>query len=104
MYQIKITEPAENDIQSAVNYIITELKNPEAGLRLFDDAYKAITSLEEMPYRHPLVKDEILASYGFRFIPVDNYIVFYVVREETETVVIERFLYSRRDWVSILKG
>ena len=104
MYQIKITEPAENDIQSAINYIVRDLKNPAAALQLFDDAYEAINSLEDMPFRHPLVKDEILASYGFRFFPVDNYIVFYVVREETETVVIERFLYNRRDWGSILKG
>jgi len=103
MYQIKITEPAENDIQSAVNYIIRDLKNPAAALRLFDDAYDAINSLEEMPFRYPLVNDEILASYGFRFFPVHNYIVFYVIREETETVVIERFLYNRRDWATILK-
>jgi plasmid stabilization system protein ParE len=69
-----------------------------------NDAEKAIYSLEEMPLRYPLVADEFLASQGFRFFPVHKYLVFYVVREETNIVVIERFLYGKRDWAAILSG
>ena len=103
-YLIKITEPAERDLQDAVKYIATELKNRTAAERLLDDAGKAIYSLEEMPSRHTLVNDEALAGYGIRVFPVHNYLVFYAIREEIKTVIIERFLYSRRDWVTILHG
>ena len=56
-----------------------------------------------MPERYAVVDDEILSREGFRFILIKNYLLFYVVRKETQTVVIQRFLYARRDWMNILK-
>ena len=104
MYRVDITTCAEQDLIQAVEYISAELGNPIAAARLLDDAVKAITALDEMPLRHPLVADETLARQGFRFFAVGSYIVFYIVREEQRTVVIERFLYGRRNWGTILNG
>jgi len=104
LYHIDITEPAENDLHDAVKYITEQLLNPSAAERLIDDTEHAVNSLSNMPDRHALVKDEVLARLGFRFIPVNNYLVFYIIREEIKTVVIQRFLYGRRDWVNILKS
>ena len=103
-YLVKITEPAERDLQDAAKYIAIELKNRTAAERLLDDVYEAVYSLEEMPSRHALVDDEILAGRGVRFFRVRNYLVFYAIREEIKTVVIERFLYGRRDWITILRA
>ena len=104
MFHIDITEPAENDMIEAAGYIAGQLLNPSAAERLLDDAEAAILSLENMPERHALVSDEDLARLGIRFIPVSNYLIFYIVREENNTVVIQRFLYGRRDWATILKS
>jgi len=104
LYHIDITEPAENDIIEAAKYITEQLLNPAAAGKLVDDAENAIYSLTDMPQRHALVKDDDLARLGFRFMPVNNYLIFYTVREEKKTVVIQRFLYARRDWVTILKN
>ena len=103
MYHIDITEPAENDINEAVKYITDQLLNPSAAGKLIDDVEYAIYSLADMPQRHALVRDEDLAGLGFRFMPVKNYLVFYIIREEKKTVVIQRFLYNRRDWTTILR-
>ena len=102
MYQIIITVSAEQDIKQAVNYIAEELQNPIAAKRLLDNATIAISTLEELPSRHALTKEDDLAKRGVRLFPVDDYLVFYVVREKTQTVVIERFLHGRRDWAAIL--
>ena len=104
MYRIDITKPAENDIYEAVKYITEQLLNSYAAEKLVDDVENVIKSLSEMPQRHALVNDDVLARLGFRFVPVNNYLVFYIVREEKKTVVIQRFLYGRRDWVNILKS
>jgi len=104
LYHIDITEPAEGDIIEAVKYITEQLLNPSAAGKLLDDAENAIYSLTDMPQRHALVKDDDLAILGFRFMPVNNYLIFYIVREDKKTVVIQRFLYGRRDWVTILKN
>ena len=103
MYNIVISEPAEQDIRSAVEYIDEELQNRTAAENFLDDIDKAVLSLGDMPLRYSLVADSQLAGWGIRYFPVKNYIVFYVVREKTKTVVIERVLYKRRDWEAILK-
>jgi toxin ParE1/3/4 len=103
VYRIDITEFAEQDISKAVRYIAADLQTQTAADNLLSDVADAINSLEEMPLRHVLADDETLAECGIRFFSVHNYLVFYAVREERKTVVIERFLYGRRDWVAILK-
>ena len=104
MYSINITEPAESDLLEAASYIAEQLLNPSAAGRLLDDVENAIYSLSDMPQRHALVNDEVLARSGIRFMPVGNYLVFYIIREEKKTVVIQRVLYGRRDWASILRN
>ena len=104
MYRISVTEPAERDIQAVAQYIAGELQNRQAALRLLDNVEEVISSLKEMPSRYPLVQDEILSASGIRFCSVQNYLVFYAIREKSKTVVIERFLYGKRDWNAILRG
>ncbi len=103
MYNIVVTEPAQKDLEDAVSYISNELKNKHAALRLLEQVEKEVRSLSEMPERYKLVEDEILARAGFRFIVIRNYLLFYIVRNDTKTVVVQRFLYARRDWLNILK-
>ena len=104
MYNIDITSLAETDILEAAKYIKEQLLNPSAADNLVDAVDKAVNSLKVMPSRHALVRDDSLASLGIRFMPVKNYLIFFTVREERKTVVIQRFLYGRRDWITILKG
>ena len=102
MYKIIVTAPAQNDLQNAVSYISNELKDKQAAFNLID-VEETVKSLTDMPERYSVVDDEILSREGFRFIQIKNYLLFYVVRKETQTVVIQRFLYARRDWMNILK-
>jgi plasmid stabilization system protein ParE len=70
MYRVDITDYAEWDMRKAAEYISINLHNRSAAEQLLNDAEKAIYTLEEMPFRYPLVADEVLASQGFRFFPV----------------------------------
>lgn len=55
-----------------------------------------------MPLRNVLVADDILSYKCIGKIMVDNYIVFYIVNEESKTVTIIRILYGRRNWINLL--
>ena len=103
-YTVRITGPAKRDLQGVSKYISDKLNNRDAARKLALEAREAMKSLDKMPQRHALVSDEYLSGLGIRFFPVRNYLVFYMVREESKTVVIERFLYGKSDWASILKG
>ncbi len=101
-YNIQITEPAEKDLYEIGSYISKELLEPETAKKVVSKIAKGINSLEDMPLRNALVSDDRLANKGIRKIIVDNYIVFYIVTENANTVTIIRILYSRRDWVNLL--
>jgi len=49
---------------------------------------------------YPLVKDPYLNQLGYHMIPIDNFLVFYIVTGNE--VQIHRFLYGKRDYMEIL--
>ncbi|QUH26182.1 type II toxin-antitoxin system RelE/ParE family toxin [Serpentinicella alkaliphila] len=101
-YSIEITEPAEADLHQIAKYIAIELLEPKLAMKVLNTIEKAVLSLEEMPFRHPVVNDNRLCQLGIRQVIVDNYIIFYVINEKKKLVTIIRILYRKRDWLNLL--
>jgi len=101
-YRVDISAPAENDLWDIVRHISTQLMAPSSALNMIETFEQALSGLSEMPQRCPLVSDERLSQMGYRMLLVNNYIVFFSVDEEHKAVDVERILYGRRDWLSIL--
>jgi toxin ParE1/3/4 len=59
-----------------------------------------MTSREYKVLIYPLLKDAYLHQLGYRMFPVDNFLVFYVVKDKV--VQIHRFLYGKRNYREIL--
>ena len=102
-YSIYITAAAEQDMANASDYIEFVLKNPKAADDLLDEAEEKINALLSFPAKFPLVEDPLLASWGIRLTRVRNYIVFYVISEEDNKVIVVRFMYEKSNCISILK-
>ena len=102
-YQFYITSTAEHDIMRAADYIEFALKNPNAANNLLDAVTEQIGSLADLPQKFHPAEDPILASWGIRFVKINNYLVFYTIDEEKQTVIIVRFLYQKSNWTSILR-
>ena len=103
MYHVNFTKEAELDLSSTLEYISEILKSPVSALKLLSDAENKLKIFENFPLTFPLVHDEYLALKGIRCLTVNNYLVFYIVKEENKQVSIIRFLYGRRDWITLLK-
>ena len=103
-YEIQITEKAEKDLAEAADYIEFHLLNPKAAGDLLDQVESEILALSSMPQKFKLVDDPVLHAWGIRFTMVKNYMVFFVIDEAAKTVHILRFLYGKRDWISILQS
>jgi plasmid stabilization system protein ParE len=97
-----MTKPATGDLLAKAQYIAKELKEPAVAKKLVSKIREAVMSLSEMPSRHALVTDERLALLGIRKLPVENYIVFYVISETNMVVTVVRILYGRRGWEQLL--
>lgn len=102
-YIIHITATAERDIIRAADYIECSLKNPTAAEHLLDVATEQINSLADLPEKFRLVEDPVLASWGIRFIIVNNYLAFYTIDKEKQLVIVVRFLCQKSNWNSILR-
>lgn len=100
-YHVHNTDQFEEDLNQALDYIEFSRQNPQAADNLQDEAEHTLASLS--PSRYALVDDALLASWGIRFVSVKNYLAFYVVDEETQTVHVIRFLYGRSDWRAVLR-
>ena len=103
-YDIHITGKAELDLNEAADYIEFTLLNPQAADDLLDKVDEEINKLSYMPEKHKVVEDPVLAAWGIRLIVIDSYLAFYVIDNGAGIVHIVRFLYSRRNWISILRN
>ena len=102
-YKIFLSEPAERDLQEIFFHVSSQLLAPITAESMMDEFHKAMSSLNIMPKRNPLVADALLASLGYRIMPAKNYLIFYSVDDSpVREVNIERVLYNSRDWQSIL--
>ena len=102
-YFVNITDIAEDDIISSIEYITNILGMPMAADNLLSEIEKKEKILEKTPEIYPFVSDEYLARKGVKFAKVKNYILFYTINEGEKIVTVIRFLYGRRDWKNILK-
>lgn len=103
-YQVKLTNNAIGQLKEAIGYISKVLFEPETARRWSDRIKKAISALDRMPLRYPLVEEEPWRTEGIHKMTVENFIVYYWVNEETATVWITAVVYGRRDQLSLLRN
>ena len=96
-YEIKITEKAETDIREIYNYIATELLAPETAANLLNKLEKNILELDFMPSKFRKYGSELWQSRGLRIMPVENFVVLYILDKKTKIVTIIRVMYGGRN-------
>ena len=101
-YSVIIETTAKSDLRDILRYITETLKEPVVAKRIYFSIKDKIENLDYMPQRHPLVRDETLAGRGLRWMPSENYSVFYIINEENRKVNVLRVLHGRRDWQNLL--
>ena len=88
-YEVKIFSTAKQDLLEIIDYLNT--LSPETALRYYDKLTEEIGGLSHMPERCPRPRDLALAAKGYRYLIVENYLVFYTI--SGQTVQIQRILY-----------
>ncbi len=97
-YKVKIYPAAQMDLNDIVSYLNT--LSPQAAIRYYDLLVEKIGSLAEMPERCPFVRNIALKVKGYRYLIVENYLVFFVVKGDTAQI--RRILYNKRQYKGLL--
>ncbi len=97
-YEVLIFPRAEQDLADTRDYFLNILKTTST--QVFEKVLSTIAQLELNPLIYPQVKDSLLQAKGYRFVPIDNFLMFFVV--VGKQVQIRRFLYGGRKYNSLL--
>jgi toxin ParE1/3/4 len=93
-YEIKYLPIAEQDLTEIIEYVL--LDNPDAAINLLNQLDHSISQLELFPLLGITPNDLRLQSLNYRMLIADNYLVFYVVLEDT--IEIRRILHGKRKY------
>ena len=96
-WKIQYSASSKEDLKSIFDYITYELLSPKYASGQVERIMKAVRSLENMPTRHQIYEEEPWKTKQVRYLPVDNYIIFYLPKKDINTVNIIRIIYSGRD-------
>ncbi|SEA01037.1 toxin ParE1/3/4 [Lachnospiraceae bacterium NK3A20] len=95
--KIIYTFKARQDLQNIYEYIAYTLLVPKTARRMTDTIMKEARTLDSMPEKNPLYKEEPWHSQGVHFLPVKKYLIFYTIDHDIDTVSISRIMYGGRD-------
>ena len=103
-YSIIYSSEAKDDLREIYSYIAYDLQAPETAEGQVNRIRKEIRSLDFMPTRYAVVDWAPWKSMGMHRVPVDNFIVYYVVNNGSRTITVIRNFYGGRDIEDIIQA
>lgn len=97
-FEIVYLPVAQRDIKDIVSYIKRD--SPNAAMKMIKTFDERIKILADFPESGKVPKDVRLKYSGYRIVVVGNYLVFYVIKNNT--VEIRRILHGKRDYGFLL--
>ncbi|MEI6131485.1 MAG: type II toxin-antitoxin system RelE/ParE family toxin [Bacillota bacterium] len=101
-YIIIMTEHSKSDLINIETYISETLHEPVFGKNTIEGILKQVFSLSILPKRNPVIEEIGFINREIRKILAGNFIIFYLVVDERQTVVILRVIYKKREWENLL--
>ena len=102
-YAVWYSPVAKRDIKSIYTYIAYDLQERTTAKNQVNRIRREIRSLSDLPERYAPVDWEPWHGMGMRKMPVDNYLVYYLVHHDAEEVEIVRIFYGGRDIAGIVQ-
>jgi plasmid stabilization system protein ParE len=96
-YNVRLLRAAEDDFTDIVTYIAAE--RPSAAEALAAKIEKNLQLLSQNPHMGRVPKEEELGRLHYRYLVVENYLIFYAI--EGQTIFVHRILHGARDYLSL---
>ena len=96
-FNVRLLRIAEDDFTEIISYIAAERLT--AAEKLAAKIEKNLRLLSQNPYLGRIPKEEDLARLQYRYLVVENYLIFYKI--EGQTIFVQRILHGARDYLSL---
>lgn len=97
-HTVRLLRAAEEDFTEIVTYIAAQ--RPAAAEALAPRIEKNLKLLAANPYLGRVPNEPELAELGYRYLVVENYLIFYVCEERT--IFVHRIIHGARDYRELL--
>ncbi len=102
-YQVLFTLTAKQDFRDIALNISDVSQNIDIAVNFVNEMQKICDQLIDFPESGALPNDRVLRSLGYRFLIYKDYLMFYTVDHERETVYIQAAFNAKRDYTRVLK-
>ena len=96
-YAVRLLRLAEEDLNEIVSYVAAD--RPSAAEELADRIEKTLQLLSRNPGLGRVPTEQQLVRLGYRYLVIENYLVFYTL--EGTTIYVHRILHGARDYLSL---
>ena len=103
-YKVSYSADALDDLRKIYAYIADKLLVPDIAVAQLERIRKEVRLLDFMPARYVLVEWEPWHSMKIHQLPVDNFIVYYLVDDVKKAVTVVRVFYGGRDIEGIINS
>jgi len=97
-YSVRLLRIAEDDLTEIITYIAAD--RPSAAEKLATRIEKNLHLLARNPHLGRIPNEEELLRVGYRYLAVENYLIFYTI--EAKTILVHRILHGARDYLKLL--
>ncbi len=101
-YKYFFTAHAEQDFESVMEYLVTELHNPTAAQALGRKIFTVIDNVCAFPQSGTLLDNDGIADNTVRRLVIDNYLLYYKPIDAAKSIYILRIVYGQRKQTDIL--
>ena len=91
---VRLLRAAEDDFTEIVMYLAAD--NPPAAEALAATIEKSLNLLSHNPRLGRIPKEDDLVHLGYRYLIVQNYLIFYTIEEQT--IFVHRIIHGARDY------
>ena len=98
--KLRYSVKARRDLDAIWDFYLDEYQNTDAAEKIIDAIMADIDQLADYPELGPPLSSIADVDAGYRFLVTGEYLSFY--RTEGRDICIDRILYGRRDYISIL--
>lgn len=99
-YNIEYSKESKQDLIDIKQYIKYHLQEPLIAQKLISKIKIEIDNLKHNPEIYSIIDDDIIKKLEIRKLIIDNYIIFYRIKNNTIQIV--RIMYGRRNWINLL--
>ena len=97
-YEIRFLTIAEEDFNEIISFIAAD--DPNAAEKIALKIERDLELLSENPQLGRIPRDEDIKKMGYRFLVVQNYIIFYTI--EAKIIFVHRIIHGARNYKALL--